>query len=169
MAEPLRALTSISRDETFQWLVNLQEDATTSAIDIQREYLRAAKERCPLDTPERQKLVHDWEEVLNDLSRINELQVAARTSSFSFKGKDTDIGTIARRLNVGAVLEGSVRRSGHTVRITAHLDNAVTGFHVWSQSYDRDLGDVLQLQTEIATAVAEALKVTLLAAAQAKI
>jgi len=102
------------------------------------------------------------EELLNDLSRINELQVAARTSSFSFKGKDADIGTIARKLNVGAVLEGSVRRSGHTVRITAQLDNAVTGFHLWSETYDRDLGDVLKLQTEIASAVASALKVTLL-------
>jgi eukaryotic-like serine/threonine-protein kinase len=102
------------------------------------------------------------EELLNSLSRINELQVAARTSAFSFKGKDTDIGTIARKLNVGAVLEGSVRRSAHTVRITAQLINAVTGFHLWSQTYDRNLGDILALQTEIANAVASALKVTLL-------
>jgi TolB-like protein len=103
------------------------------------------------------------EELLNSLAEINELQVAARTSAFSFKGKDTDIGTIARKLNVGAVLEGSVRRSANTVRITAQLINAVTGFHLWSKTYDRDLGDVLKLQTEIATAVADALKVTLLA------
>jgi TolB-like protein len=102
------------------------------------------------------------EELLNDLARINELQVAARTSAFSFKGKDTDIGTIARKLNVGAVLEGSVRRSGHTIRVTAQLNNAVTGYHLWSQTYDRELGDVLKLQTEIASAVASALKVTLL-------
>jgi TolB-like protein len=102
------------------------------------------------------------EELLNDLARINELQVAARTSAFSFKGKDTDIGTIGRKLNVGAVLEGSVRRSAHTVRVTAQLINAVTGFHMWSQSYDRDLGDVLKLQTDIAQAVSNALKVTLL-------
>jgi serine/threonine-protein kinase len=108
------------------------------------------------------------EELLNDLSRVNELQVAARTSSFSFKGKDADIGTIARKLNVGAVLEGSVRRSGHTVRITAQLNNAVTGFHLWSQTYDRNIGDVLQLQTEIASAVASALKVTLLRGAVAE-
>jgi TolB-like protein/Tfp pilus assembly protein PilF len=109
------------------------------------------------------------EELLNSLAEINELQVAARTSAFSFKGKDTDIGTIARKLNVGAVLEGSVRRSEHTVRVTAQLINAVTGFHVWSKSYDRDLGDVLKLQTEIATAVADALKVTLLGDVAAKI
>jgi TolB-like protein/Flp pilus assembly protein TadD len=109
------------------------------------------------------------EELLNSLSRINALQVAARTSAFSFKGKNTDIGTIARKLNVGAVLEGSVRRSGHTIRITAQLINAVTGFHLWSETYDRDLGDVLKLQTEIATVVASALKVTLLGDESAKI
>ena len=109
------------------------------------------------------------EELLNSLAAINELQVAARTSAFSFKGKDTDIGTIARKLNVGAVLEGSVRRSANTLRITAQLINAVTGFHVWSKTYDRDLGDVLKLQTEIATAVASALKVTLLGDVAAKV
>jgi TolB-like protein/Flp pilus assembly protein TadD len=102
------------------------------------------------------------EELLNSLTEINELQVAARTSAFSFKGKDTDIGTIARKLNVGSVLEGSVRRSGNTVRITVQLINAVTGFHLWSHTYDRDLGDVLKLETEIANAVASALKVSLL-------
>jgi TolB-like protein len=102
------------------------------------------------------------EEILNSLARLSELQVSARTSSFSFKGKDTDIGAIARKLNVASMLEGSVRRAGNTVRITAQLNNAVTGFHLWSQTYDRDLKDILQLQTEIANAVASALKVTLL-------
>src|SRR6202042_1450311 len=95
--------------------------------------------------------------------------LAARTSAFSFKGKDTDIGTIARKLNVGAVLEGSVRRSANTIRITAQLINAVTGFHLWSKTYDRDLGDVLKLQTEIAAAVAASLKVTLLGDVAAKL
>jgi TolB-like protein/DNA-binding winged helix-turn-helix (wHTH) protein/Flp pilus assembly protein TadD len=103
------------------------------------------------------------EELLNSLTRINELQVAARTSSFSFQDEHPDILTVGRKLNVAAVLEGSVRRSGKTIRVTAQLNNAVTGFHVWSQTYDRNLGDVLKLQTEIANAVAGALKVTLLA------
>lgn len=102
------------------------------------------------------------EELLNSLAEINELQVAARTSSFYFKGTNSDTGTIARKLNVGAILEGSVRRSGNTVRITAQLIDAVTGFHLWSHTYDRDLGDVLRLETEIAGAVASALKVRLL-------
>ena len=101
------------------------------------------------------------EELLNSLAEINELQVAARTSSFSFK-EHPDIATVARRLNVASVLEGSVRRSGHTVRVTVQLINGVNGFHLWSHSYDRDIGDVLKLQTEIANAVAAALQVTLL-------
>jgi TolB-like protein/Flp pilus assembly protein TadD len=109
------------------------------------------------------------EEILNSLARISELQVSARTSAFSFKGKDVKIGTIARELNVGAILEGSVRRAGHTIRVTAQLNNAVTGFHLWSETYDRDLTDVLKLQTEIANAVASALKVNLLGDSTAKI
>jgi TolB-like protein len=108
------------------------------------------------------------EELLNSLAEIDGLQVAARTSSFSFK-EHPDIATVAHKLNVAAVLEGSVRRSAHTIRVTAQLINAVTGFHLWSRTYDRDLGDVLRLQTEIATAVANALKVTLLGDVAAKI
>jgi TolB-like protein/tetratricopeptide (TPR) repeat protein len=108
------------------------------------------------------------EELLNSLAEIEGLQVAARTSSFSFK-EHPDIATVAHKLNVGAVLEGSVRRSAHTVRVTAQLINAVTGFHLWSKTYDRDLGDVLKLQTEIATAVASSLKITLLGDVGAKI
>jgi TolB-like protein len=69
------------------------------------------------------------EELLNSLSRLNELQVVARTSSFSFKGQNADILTIAHKLNVGTILEGSVRRAGNTVRITVQLINAASGFH----------------------------------------
>jgi TolB-like protein/tetratricopeptide (TPR) repeat protein len=108
------------------------------------------------------------EELLNSLAAIEGLQVAARTSSFSFK-EHPDIATVAHKLNVGAVLEGSVRRSAHTIRVTAQLINAVTGFHLWSKTYDRDPGDVLRLQTEIATSVAGALKVTLLGNVAAKV
>ncbi len=108
------------------------------------------------------------EELLNSLAHIDGLQVAAATSSFSFR-QHPDIAEVARKLNVGRVLEGSVRRSGRTIRVTAQLVNTVTGFHVWSKTYDRDLGDVLKLQTEIATAVATALEVTLLGDLGAKI
>jgi TolB-like protein len=102
------------------------------------------------------------EELLNSLVSLRGLQVAARTSSFSFKGTSLGVAEIARKLDVGAILEGSVRKDGGRVRITAQLINAVTGFHLWSQTYDRDLKNVLALQTEIATAVTQALQATLL-------
>jgi tetratricopeptide (TPR) repeat protein len=89
------------------------------------------------------------------------LQVAARTSSFSFKGTDADILAVARKLNVAAILEGSVRRAGNTVRITVQLINGLNGFHIWSQTYDRDLADMLAVQTEVATTVARQLEVKL--------
>jgi serine/threonine-protein kinase len=109
------------------------------------------------------------EELLNSLASIPDLKVAARTSSFSFKGRDVSVGDIGRKLNVGAVLEGSVRKDGNEVRITAQLINVVTGFHLWSHTYDRDLKNVLSLQTEIATAVTQALQATLLANAASTI
>jgi TolB-like protein/Flp pilus assembly protein TadD len=109
------------------------------------------------------------EELLDALTRINELQVAARTSSFFFEGEHPDIATVAHKLNVASVLEGSVRRSGNTIRVTAQLDDAVTGFHLWSQTYDRDTGDILKLQSDIANAVAGALKVKLLGDVSARI
>jgi TolB-like protein/predicted Ser/Thr protein kinase len=108
------------------------------------------------------------EELINALSHVDALQVCARTSSFAFKGKDVDIGTIARKLNVGVILEGSIRRSGNTVRITAELVDAINGFHIWSQNYDRDLRDILLLQTEIALAVAQEMQVKLLGDETAK-
>jgi TolB-like protein/Flp pilus assembly protein TadD len=109
------------------------------------------------------------EELLNSLTTIPDLHVAARTSSFFFKGKEVDLSEVAHKLNVGAVLEGSVRKDGEQVRITAQLINAVTGFHLWSQTYDRDLKSILKLQTEIATAVTKALQATLMADAAATI
>jgi len=102
------------------------------------------------------------EELLNLLVRIPELKVAARTSSFSYKGKDTKIAQIAEELSVTHVLEGSVRKSGNQVRITVQLIQASDGFHLWSQTYDRTLDDIFVIQDEIAAAVVDALKVTLL-------
>jgi adenylate cyclase len=102
------------------------------------------------------------EELLNLLARIPDLNVAARTSSFSFKGKDLPIPEIASRLNVAHVLEGSVRKYGDQIRITAQLIRADNGYHLWSETYDRRLDNVFQIQEDIALAVAEALKITLL-------
>ena len=97
------------------------------------------------------------DELLNDLANTPELRVAARTSSFAFKGHAVDIQTIARALHVHAMLEGSVREAGNRVRITAQLINAADGFHLWSHIYDRDLTDILAVQSEIATAITRAL------------
>ena len=102
------------------------------------------------------------EELLNLLAQLPQLRVIARTSSFSFKGKEVDVATIARALNVGHVLEGSVRKSGNTLRITAQLIRASDSSHLWSQTYDRQLTDVFKVQDEIAAAVVAALKVQLL-------
>jgi TolB-like protein/Flp pilus assembly protein TadD len=96
------------------------------------------------------------EELLNDLSNTPELRVAARTSSFAFKGRNTDIKQIARALNVRGIVEGSVRQTGKRVRISAELVDASNGFEIWSQSYDRELTDILSLQDEIARSVSEA-------------
>jgi TolB-like protein/tetratricopeptide (TPR) repeat protein len=105
------------------------------------------------------------EELLNLLAKVPQLRVIARTSSFSFKGKDVDIAEIARKLNVANVLEGSVRKSGDTLRITAQLIRASDSSHLWSETYDRKMTDVFAVQDEIAAAVVEQLKVTLLGTA----
>jgi TolB-like protein/DNA-binding winged helix-turn-helix (wHTH) protein/Tfp pilus assembly protein PilF len=104
------------------------------------------------------------EELIGSLTRIRQLRVSARTSSFSLKGRTMTVGDIGRLLNVGAVLEGSVRRQGNRVRITADLSDAVTGFQLWSQRFDRDQADLLAVQADIAATVTSALKVTLLGA-----
>ena len=102
------------------------------------------------------------EELLNLLARIPELNVAARTSSFSFKDKDLEIPEIASRLKVAHVLEGSVRKHGNQLRITAQLIQADNGYHLWSETYDRQLDNVFEIQEDIASAVVDALKITLL-------
>ena len=104
------------------------------------------------------------EELLNLLAKIPELRVIARTSSFQFRDQDIGIPEIARKLNVSTVLEGSVRKSGDTVRITAQLIRATDGSHLWSETFDRKLDDVFKVQDEIAATVVEKMKLTLLGA-----
>ncbi|HEY4367729.1 MAG TPA: winged helix-turn-helix domain-containing protein [Steroidobacteraceae bacterium] len=106
------------------------------------------------------------EEILNLLAQSTTLRVTARTSSFAFKGRNVDIATIAGALKVTHVLEGSVRKSGNRMRITAQLVDGVGSVHIWSQTYDRDAVDVFGIQDEIAAAVAESLQVTLTGDAQ---
>ncbi len=102
------------------------------------------------------------DEIISLLSRVPDLQVPARTSSFYFKGKSTKVPDIARELGVEHILEGSIRRSGNQIRVTAQLVRADNGYHLWSQTYDRDLSDVFKVQDDIANAVVQALQITLM-------
>ena len=104
------------------------------------------------------------EELLDLLAKVPKLRVIARTSSFSYKGKDTPIAEIARALHVAAVLEGSVRKSGEKVRITVQLIRASDSSHLWSETYDRTLDDIFKVQDDIAAAVVDKLRITLLGA-----
>jgi len=101
------------------------------------------------------------EEIINALTQIAELHVAARTSTFSFKGKQVHLHSIGEELKVRTVLEGSVRKAGSHLRITAQLINAADGYHLWSERYDRELRDVFEIQDEIARSIATKLKLTL--------
>jgi TolB-like protein/Flp pilus assembly protein TadD len=109
----------------------------------------------------------DWfcdgiaEEILNALTPLKGLRVAARTSAFSFKGKDDDLRSIGEKLNVTTVLEGSVRRSGDRVRISVQLSDVTNGFQLWSERYDRELKDIFDVQDEIAKAVVGRMRLTL--------
>jgi TolB-like protein len=102
------------------------------------------------------------EEIIDLLAKVPNLRVPARTSSFYFKGKPTKVPEIARELGVAHVLEGSIRRSGNQIRVTAQLNRADNGYHLWSETYDRKLDDIFMVQDEIAGAVVKALKVSLL-------
>jgi TolB-like protein/Tfp pilus assembly protein PilF len=108
------------------------------------------------------------EELLNALTRVDGLQVTSRTSAFAFKGKNDDIRDIAIQLNVDKVLEGSVRKSGNRVRITAQLINAADGYHIWSEIYDRNLTDIFEVQDEISGIIANKLRENLTAPQKAE-
>ena len=107
------------------------------------------------------------DEILNKLAKIPSLRVVARTSSFQFKGKTGDLRLVGDTLNASAILEGSVRRQGNRVRVTAQLIKVADGFHLWSDAYDRELTDIFAVQDDIAKAVTAALRVTLLGSASA--
>ena len=95
------------------------------------------------------------EELLNVLAKIRGLRVAARTSSFSFKGKQTTIAEIGQALNVASVLEGSIRMSGNRVRISVQLVKVEDGYHLWSETYDRTMDDIFEVQDDNARSVVE--------------
>src|SRR5437762_4412314 len=101
------------------------------------------------------------EEIINALTQVKALRVASRTSSFAFKGKSEDIGEVGRKLKVNTVLEGSVRKAGNRLRVTAQLINVADGYHLWSERYDRQLEDVFEIQDQIAENIVRALRVVL--------
>jgi serine/threonine-protein kinase len=101
------------------------------------------------------------EEILNVLAKVPGMQVASRTSSFAFKGRQMDVREVGEKLKVGSVLEGSVRKVGNRIRISVELIDVVTGYHLWSETYDRQLEDVFAVQDEISRAIVDALKVQL--------
>jgi TolB-like protein/Tfp pilus assembly protein PilF len=101
------------------------------------------------------------EEIIDALARLHGFHVAARSSAFAFKNKQQDIREIGRKLNVGAVLEGSVRKSGNRLRVTAQLNNVADGFHLWSETYEREMKDIFTLQDEISRAIVSTLRVQL--------
>ncbi len=101
------------------------------------------------------------EEIINALTKVQALRVASRTSSFAFKGKNQDIRKVGEQLNVGTVLEGSVRKAGTKLRVTAQLVSVTDGYHLWSERYDRELQDVFAIQDEIAENIVRALRVVL--------
>ena len=101
------------------------------------------------------------EEIINALTHVRGLKVTARTSAFAFRGENQDIRKIAETLNVRTILEGSVRRAGSRIRVSAQLINAADGYHLWSERYDAEMADVFAVQDEIASAIAGALKLKL--------
>ena len=98
------------------------------------------------------------EDIITDLSKVSALSVIARNTAFTFKGKTVDVPDVARELDVSHVLEGSVRKAGKRVRITAQLIDGAAGDHVWAERYDRDLTDIFAIQDEISKAIVEALQ-----------
>jgi adenylate cyclase len=109
------------------------------------------------------------EDILTDLSKIGGLIVIARNSSFAYKGKNVDLRIVGRDLGVGTVLEGSIRRAGNRVRITAQLIDAANGAHLWAERYDRDLTDIFAVQDDVTKRIVEALKITLTPGEQARL
>jgi len=141
-----------------------QEDVATQAIKKPKEKSVAVLPFVNMSSDPEQEYFSDGisEEILNALARVRDLKVAGRTSSFAFKGQNQDLRKIGETLGVENILEGSVRKSGNKVRITAQLIQVDDGFHLWSDTYDRELDDVFAIQDEIAGAILQQLKAHLL-------
>jgi serine/threonine protein kinase/tetratricopeptide (TPR) repeat protein len=163
-AQRLLARTPIDRyDTAAMFITSIGEQETAVAKPAAPEKSVAVLPFANLSADPENEFFADGitEEILNSLTTIPELRVAGRASSFSFKGKQQDLHAIGEQLNVRTVLEGSVRRSGKRVRISAQLSDVSDGYHLWSAKYDREIEDVFAVQDEIATAIAERMKTSL--------
>jgi TolB-like protein len=142
----------------------LEEQAATPAVSAEPEKSIAVLPFVNMSSDAEQEYFSDGisEEILNALAKVKGMQVTGRTSSFAFKGQNQDLRVIGKALDVNHILEGSVRKSGNTVRITAQLIQVDNGFHLWSGAYDRELDDVFAIQDEIANNILQQLKATLL-------
>lgn len=161
----LVALLAIGAAIVFGSLQKIVEEVDDAVVAAERsDNSIAVLPFVNMSSDEEQEYFSDGlsEELLNLLAKIPELRVAARTSSFSFKDKDIGVPEMANQLNVAHILEGSVRKHGDQLRITAQLIRADSGYHLWSQTYDRQLDNVFQIQEDIARAVTDALRITLL-------
>ena len=143
---------------------SINPDVTADVADVEDARSIAVLPFVNMSSDPEQEYFSDGitEEILNSLAAVQELKVAGRTSSFAFKGKNDDLRLIGDALGVSHILEGSVRKSGDQVRITAQLIQADNGFHLWSQTYDRELTDVFAIQDDISQEILEQLKLRLL-------
>jgi adenylate cyclase len=153
----------------YEVITNNSLTATTdlSTVDLKKKLLEKSVAVLPfvnMSNDPDQEYFSDGiaEEIINSLVHIKDLKIAGRISSVRFKGKDIDLWEIGEKLGVGTVLEGSIRKQGNRLRITAQLINVEDGFHLWSEKYDRSIDDIFAIQDEIALAVTEQLKITLL-------
>ncbi len=151
------AISFVAAAAIVFWIVTAQTDAVLESTSV------AVLPFADLSPARDQQYLADGiaEEILNVLSRATTLRVIARTSSFSFRGKDADVSRIAEALGVTHVLEGSVRKEGDRIRVSVRLVDASDGSRLWSESYDQGVGDILALQTDVARSVAAALKANL--------
>jgi serine/threonine-protein kinase len=160
----LAGISVVSAAPGVAWYLWLRKPALPAAVPAAPGPSIAVLPLVNMSSDKEQEYFSDGltEELLNLLAKVPGLQVAARTSSFAFKGKNTRISEIGQELGVATLLEGSVRKSGDQVRITTQLINAADGYHLWSETYDRKLTDIFAVQDEIARAVVGALKLKLL-------
>jgi len=160
-------LASLEEQKNTEVAQALQQGRTEGLVESYGDKSIAVLPFVDMSSDKDQEYMSDGiaEELLNLLAKIPELRVISRSSAFSFKGQNLEIPEIAKRLNVANILEGSVRKAGNKVRITAQLIDARSDTHLWSETYDRQLDDIFAIQDDIAATVVKQLKVTLLGAA----